>query len=97
MDIIEPIARSAAGAVVPELPARDAARAAEVLVVPTEVTPAPAAEDALTLVDPLTSADPVTLVQPAAPPAPPTVVDHVRAHAVACYWDHLECRWACSS
>jgi hypothetical protein len=28
--------------------------------------------------------------------APAVVIDHVRAHAVACYWDHLECRWCCS-
>jgi hypothetical protein len=24
------------------------------------------------------------------------VIDHVRAHEVSCYWDHLECRWCCS-
>ena len=66
MQIVEPIARPAAGAVVPEQPRRDAAGAADDVVAPSAATPA-------------------------------EVVDHVRSHEVTCYWDHLECRWCCSS
>jgi hypothetical protein len=32
-----------------------------------------------------------------AKPSPPVVIDHVRAHDVSCYWDHLECRWQCAT
>lgn len=65
MKIIEPIARPAAGAVVPEQARRDAAGAADEVVAPAAAAPA-------------------------------VVIDHVRSHEVACYWDHLECRWRCS-
>ena len=30
----------------------------------------------------------------ASPPTP--LFDHVRSHSTRCYWDHVQCRWACS-
>jgi hypothetical protein len=28
-------------------------------------------------------------------PTDAPVVDHVRSHSNRCYWDFVECRWAC--
>ncbi len=32
---------------------------------------------------------------PVEPPVEPAPVDHVRTHAVTCYWDFRECGWVC--
>ena len=48
------------------------------------------------------AADPPAVPRQAAPgrttaPAAevPRVVDHVRTHGRACWWDFVECRWVC--
>ncbi len=36
-----------------------------------------------------------TQATPVEPPPAPVAIDHVRAHAVTCYWDFTQCRWQC--
>jgi hypothetical protein len=86
MKVTEPLARTSVGAVVPQQPG---------VVDPVDVDP---------VVGPVVGpvVDPVmvgsALAEPElAEPAPPVVIDHVRAHDVSCYWNHLECRWQCAT
>jgi hypothetical protein len=60
------------------------------------VVPEQGRRSAAGALDPLAEAERSSSAQPRLT-TPPEPVDHVRAHSVRCYWDHVECRWRCSA